>query len=158
MVGCFEMDMHTPDELRERAAHARRLANEKTPAGRPRGNSVYLLNLAAGFEQQADLLERADQKTERSRDRPFQASFDGRRRRMQKRERIYERSLKLGEIFESHGQWWATKIDTDQALQEPPLTARAEAIVGPECQRIDGRHTLPGATLRREWDRDRRNF
>jgi hypothetical protein len=54
--------MHTPDALRERAARARSLANEKTPDGRPRGGSVYLLNLAADLDRQAELLERAGQK------------------------------------------------------------------------------------------------
>ena len=54
--------MHTPDALRDRAARARSLTNEKTADGRPRGGSLHLLELAASFERQADLLERAGQK------------------------------------------------------------------------------------------------
>jgi hypothetical protein len=58
--------MHTPHELRERAARARTLANTKNYRARPGNSSAYLLNLAADFEREADLLERAGQKPKES--------------------------------------------------------------------------------------------
>ena len=55
--------MRTPEELRERAALARRLAIEKRADGRLKGSFVYLLSLADSFDYQADLLERSGQKS-----------------------------------------------------------------------------------------------
>ena len=54
--------MHDPASLRERAARARILASETTRTGRPRGGRDHLLNLAAQFEEEAELLERAASK------------------------------------------------------------------------------------------------
>ena len=54
--------MESAAELRKRAAHARRLATENTPGGRPKGGFLHLLGLADKFDHQADLLERTRQK------------------------------------------------------------------------------------------------